>query len=667
VLQERQGGSDQTRSKTTYAYDIVGKQWQWESRHNADGTQSTEYSWLELDTGQITGRRKPQQHASGSGSSARSYITYDAYQVHVASTENELHQTVYTEHDLGTGALLRTRGPNVRPCGPSCEEWEETRTEIDGFGRPVRVYANLEDPATGRWESKLIQRFTYFDAEQLRRVREERRIDPRGTDEDWVTTDTTFDGFGRLRSRKDFRFETGKPDGIETFRYDNEGRLDSFSTPDPSQDTSATVAYSYAYNSLGEIVSVVRPDQSGIKWSRNGLRTTRSELADSGPLAETTTTHDVFDRLVQVDERLDDGSLATTTYGYDALDNVTRVTSPDGIVTDLIHDWLGRRTRITRGSRNWRYEYDLNGNLIREIAPVPAGASEAAYTTSIVYDDLDRPSSRLAGVRAVSAADQTAINHGLVTYTYDEGVGGKGHLTRVASKDSVWTRGFTYDARGQVTAETLAFDLEPALGVPIADSRTQHRNYSGLGQVADQWHGDGLDQGTSTHTQVSPNDRGLPAAIVLFGDTPSVHAIALHNAAGVMTSLVSKGVQTWTHDVLGRVTRMEARSSVATPPVQISEDFTYLGMDDTASLTTFRHGLGAHEFTFDYDRRHQLVGASSNQEYEALFSYTRGGRLATAYVDAPAGAPLALPRDVTYEYAGTQDPDSVGRLRGPNA
>ena len=128
------------------------------------------------------------------------------------------------------------------------------------------------------------------------------------------------------------------------------------------------------------------------------------------------------------------------------------------MVTDLQHDWLGRRRRITRGDRAWRYDYDLNGNSIREIAPVPAGASEAAYTSSTVYDDLDRPTSRLAGVRALSAAEQTAINHGLVTFSYDEGQNGIGLLTAVASRDSVLSRAYAYDARGNPVSETLSFD-----------------------------------------------------------------------------------------------------------------------------------------------------------------------------------------------------------------
>ena len=656
LTDERQSGGDLLRARIEFAYDVEGKTWQMATRYNSDGTHATDYTWIELPSGQVTGRRKPEQFAS---TTTRSHIAYDADQVYPAQVTNELDHIVRTAHDLGTGALLSTRGPNSRPCGPSCTEWEETRSDVNGFGRPLRVFVNVENTETGRYESKLIERFTYFDAEQPQRVRHERLLDFEG--DDWMVTDTSYDGFGRVRSRVEFRREPGKPDSIYTFGYDGAGRLISLTAPDPSQDNGATVVYSYEYDSLGEVRRIERPDTSAFVWARDGLRTTRTEEAASGPLAETTTERDVFGRLVQVEERLDGDVVATTTYAYDALDNVSRVTSPDGVVTDLTHDWLGRRRRITRGNRVWRYDYDLNGNVVREIAPVPAGASEAAYTSSTVYDDLDRPTSHLAGVRALSSAEQTAINHGLITNTYDEGQGGIGRLTAVTSRDSVWSRAYSYDARGNTVSATLSFDLEPALGVPIADSREQHRIFLALAPFGLENMGDGLDQATSTQVLTLPDLRGRAAAVLLPNPTRFV-AYTHYNAAGVVDSIDGGNVtQLLTHDGLGRVTGMDVRSTAATPALQVSETFIYFGMDDPQTLTTFRQGLGTHQFTFDHDRRHQLTGATSDQGYEALFTYTPGGRLATAFVDSPSGAPLAPPRDVIYEYAGS-DPEAVSRL-----
>ena len=63
-------------------------------------------------------------------------------------------------------------------------DWEETRTEIDGCGRPLRTFVNVENAETGRYESKLIQRSTDFDAEQPQRVRHERLLEFEG--DDWM-------------------------------------------------------------------------------------------------------------------------------------------------------------------------------------------------------------------------------------------------------------------------------------------------------------------------------------------------------------------------------------------------------------------------------------------------------------------------------------------------
>ena len=50
--------------------------------------------------------------------------------------------------------------------------------------------------------------------------------------------------------------------------------------------------------------------------------------------------------------------------------------------------------------------------------------------------------------------------------------------------------------------------------------------------------------------------------------------------------------------------------------------------------------------------RHQLTNADDNLDYSAAFTYTRTGKLATAFVQAPTGdGTLTFPRDVIYQYA----------------
>src|SRR5690606_753309 len=240
------------------------------------------------DVGLMTGRKKPNQFAAGSGG-ARNHINYDAHRVHQASITNELGHVVYTDYDLGTGVLVSTRGPNSVSCGSGCTEYEEVETEIDGFGRPLHVYVTTEDPTDGTYRKMLSQAFTYYDHEEPRRVRNEKRIDWGG---DKVVVDTWYDGFGRVLRRKEYRFESGKPDREDSFAYDQQGNIARLVTSDPSVDDGSDVTYTYSFDALNRPSSATRPDPDlqgpgedlVVTWEYNGLSTTyRASAQDGGP------------------------------------------------------------------------------------------------------------------------------------------------------------------------------------------------------------------------------------------------------------------------------------------------------------------------------------------------------------------------------------------------
>jgi RHS repeat-associated protein len=625
-----------------------------------DAMWSTEFRYQELGLGLVTGRKKPHQFYSAG---PRNTIAYeDAFKVHPTATTNEKSHRVETVYDLGTGALLSERGPNSVACGTGCVEYEGTRTEIDGFGRPVNVFAMTEDPGDNTYREILVQRFTYRDDVLPRRVTEERRVDWNGAV--FTKSHTELDGFGRVQERVEFRFDPGKIDAVERFRYDAQGNIDRVQLRDPSLDTSASVAYLYDFDALNRPLGVERPNGSCVRWTYDGLVTSRREVAsncpDGGmtadPEAATTTTNDVFGRLVQVDERIDGATVATTLYAWDANDNLERVESPDGIVTLLEHDWMNRRTSITRGERNWAYTYDRNGNLIAERSPVPGNNPVlfGAYTTTTGYDSLDRPTSRMIGAREIDPSILDDLGSSTITFTYDQGANGLGRLTSVSSP--TWSRSYEHDARGNVIEDSLHFDLEPALGVAIEDTRTRVRTFNPLGGVVDEWHGDGTTLSGSTHTTTSYNRRGLPATLTWQQMTPVVLATATRNGAGLLKSLGAGAVtQSWTHDTLGRVTSTSATSTASGQPT-ISEAWTYYATDDPHTLATSRTGMATRNFTFSFDDRHQLENAFDDAGYAADFSFTAGGRLATAAV-ASVAAPLAPPRDVDYVYPDPQDAD----------
>ncbi|MBE7449458.1 MAG: hypothetical protein HS111_11335 [Kofleriaceae bacterium] len=69
-----------------------------------------------------------------------------------------------------------------------------------------------------------------------------------------------------------------------------------------------------------------------------------------------------------------------TRYAYDAGDRVRRIENADGVVTELVHDFGGRRTQIERHGRTWRYVYNASGDMTAEVAPAPGAGRTSACT-----------------------------------------------------------------------------------------------------------------------------------------------------------------------------------------------------------------------------------------------------------------------------------------------
>src|SRR4029078_2702806 len=94
---------------------------------------------------------------------------------------------------------------------------------------------------------------------------------------------------------------------------------------------------------------------------------------------------------------------------------------PDAVTTQLEHDLAGRRTKITRGAREWNYFYDKNGNMLTEVAPPPTQNPEdiLAYSVDYVYDDLDRLEKAENGQRELSDDDYELFGATEINYSWD--------------------------------------------------------------------------------------------------------------------------------------------------------------------------------------------------------------------------------------------------------
>ena len=475
-------------------------------------------------------------------------------------------------------------------------------------------------------------------------------------------------------------------DQITTFQYRNDGTLQTVQVPDPTSNDASLVPYTYGFDSLGRATSIRRPDnvtpaeQSGADISYDGLTQTTTEVVGvrAGQIAVKRTTKDSFGRLIRVDEQTaaSPPTWATTQYAYDPDDNIKIIVNPEQITTSWTHDFTGHPVQIERpGGRTWKYSYDLNGNVIAQQVPGSTGSvTDPDYTTTIIYDDLDRITSKVIGRRSLSPADQILFGSGTEKYTWDsEHIGFLRRWEAFAPGANTHTVSVNlfYNSRGQCTNTVEELIIA---GYSQID-RKFYQTYDPFGNLRSTYYRDYLDSDAdSTITEVHYDARGLPSKLDLtqVGVPAQTVAVQTRNVAGLVTKRRTDlaGPMTfiesnWTYDKIGRVSSQIVQKGPGPTPV-VRQDLAYFGNDDPKTID---HYLGSSKKTFEYgfDLRHQITTTSeitSPGYFAAQYQYLADGRLTrateTAMAVSPPGSDVT-PRDVDYQYAAI-DPEQVTSL-----
>ena len=132
---------------------------EWVDAVDADAA-VTEHQY-DMATGNVTAKREPEQYAARG---AFTMYTYDAKKLFVIRTDDPLqHHTIQTVNDYGTGALLRTIGPNY--CSGFCQvgtQAQEKRTDVDGLGRPIAEWV-ATDSTPGHYQLVQVSSTSYVD------------------------------------------------------------------------------------------------------------------------------------------------------------------------------------------------------------------------------------------------------------------------------------------------------------------------------------------------------------------------------------------------------------------------------------------------------------------------------------------------------------------------
>jgi RHS repeat-associated protein len=329
------------------------------------------------------------------------------------------------------------------------------------------------------------------------------------------------------------------------------------------------------------------------------------------------------------------GEVYSTISVFDPLDRLVSVSDPLGNTRSLVHDGLGRRTRVDDPDRGRSdYEFDAAGNLVRRtdnkgqvtlytydganrlLAEFPRDGSGPAASVAYAYDAPagDYPAARNLAGRLSWVEDRS----GRQFFSYDDRGNRDWWVRRITDRgvSRDFRRSWEHDALGRVTAETF----------PDGDRVAYGFNAGGLLE-------------------------SIPGVVGDVDYLPSGAATRIAFANGVTTQQA--------FDPRGRL------SGILTAPAagDAIQDLAYT-LDGVGNLTAVADGRPGASGSPDnasqayaYDDLHRLVGASGPSG-TVTFAYDPVGNLVTA---ASADIPDPLVNLGTLAYGGGGGTGGRGR------
>lgn len=519
-----------------------------------------------------------------------------------------------------------------------------------------------------------------------------------------VTQFTAYNANGQPLSIKD-------ANGLlKNLTYDERGRVTSIKTGD---ETTA-----YVYDAVGQVIKTIAPDGTTIVFGYddahrlvkvtdqlgNHLEYTLDAMGNklkeqvydpNNNLAQSLTQQ--FDNLNRLVATLDAAGKKQV-YAYDNNDNPLSVTDPLGNVSSLSYDALNRMIgSVDPDGNRLTTAYDANDNLLSVNDPL-------MHTTQYHYDGLgnalsiDSPDTGVSANKhdnagntietsdargeklkysydALNRVKQIQVgNSQIISFAYDQGVNGIGHLTQM--NDAAGVTRWSYDKHGRISSKTFSsgnLTLVTRYGYD-ANGRLASITYPS-GKVVQVAYQNGLvtgldSNGKSLINGVGYQPFGAPAAWTFGNGAKTSREFDLdgrlvaydlgdrnlqlsYDAAGRITGYQDSDIshdQSFEYDALSRLTRD------ITPSTQIDYSYDANGnrtsklagsITDTSTLDAASNRLlknsnpakdysydaagnlindGYHQFT--YDGRGRLIKASSILGTEYYLLNGLGQRLA---------------------------------------
>ena len=303
-----------------------------------------------------------------------------------------------------------------------------------------------------------------------------------------------------------------------------------------------------------------------------------------------------------------------TQYSRDALGRVITTTDALGNVASNTYDMAGRTIKVTwmpalsgvEGDQSCQETvFDLLGNVVKQIGPVPAGATQAqkdAATTSNSYDSLNR---------LVSTVDPEGRT---TTYEY--------------STD--WPQQVAYVRNGtNVLQQNIYHALTGFLITNISYGVLTSYEHDNLGQVTSTTFADGS---SATNTYDGPrlvSQRSRTGNLMSFGFDAIGRRTSVTNSLGAVTHFAFDAVGNMTNmtDALTNRTSYVFdsmnRLTVAVRPDGSASTNTYDSLGRLASRT----GAGSVPVSYRYDLLDRMTNLIDGEENSTKFSFDSMGRL----------------------------------------
>ncbi len=653
-----------SRTKNHYDYDAAltkGEMTQTDRYLNAAEFVKTEFDY------DAFGNLEATRDARGNASTIQYEDLYETFP-HIVT--NALGHQMTTTYDYRFGLPNYTKDANNA----------ETRTEYDLFGRKTKFwnpidFTQLEHPTVS---------IVYKLQQSPALIRLKQRKDSGGTpNPSYATTWKYFDGLARLIQTKVPAQDDGKFILTNT-RYNKRGLVGYSTLPqivlppatelggeeaedayfggepqvdyynpvaEPEYETEAEVAANgirvrHSYDALGRELKTRFPDKTTQTFIYNLWKTKVTN--PNGIVTEYD--QDAFGRTDHVQEHNRENGINTnlynTNYTYDPLDRLIQVKDQANNLTTMTYDWLGRKKTMSDPDMgDWMYGYDKTGNLKFQIDAI-RDSNLKRRATCFYYDALNRLRGKTYETD-ISAPDEFSCPNDpgsggyTVGYAYDTATNAQGQTQkgfRTGMNDSSGSAAWQYDLLGRVAQETKTINH-----TPTAKTYSTEYGYNDLNQIVRMKYPDGEEITTAFNRQ------NLPATLT-NNATPTPYqymSSVTYAASGQLNALtLGNSVSTnYTYNV--KNLRLVSLQTVNASSLQ-NLAYEY---DNVGNIKKITDALRNEISNFSYDDLNRLKHADLAGSYTRDWVYDPIGNITQRVED---GVPTAYEYDLNHKHAVTK-------------